>query len=175
MSETVGLTIATWLLAAATLLGAGGVIWQLVREVTARNEQNHIMRQREALRMYTQTFDIRSVSGRDLPNDRDSEAVTAMVEQVKASRAGLDRDQLSKVVETQAAIRNYLNHWEAIAVAVAHSVVDESVMHDLAWGRLCAIWANYRPFVEWRREVTGSNTLWIEVERLATRWATPPN
>ncbi|MCW5950826.1 MAG: DUF4760 domain-containing protein [Propionibacteriaceae bacterium] len=120
--------------------------------------------------MYTNTFDIRTVSGKQLPNDRDEDKIRELILSLMDPPADADPSVRRELSRTQAKIRNYLNHWEAIAVAVEHEVIDEGVIRALTQGRVRAIWANYRPYVEWRREITGSNTLWVELEWLAARW-----
>lgn len=63
-----------------------------------------------------------------------------------------------------------LNYLEVLCVGMKNNVLDENICYDYAKHPVTRFWIWAEPFVKARREATGDETLWIEVENFSKSW-----
>ena len=150
--------IATWVLAAITLISAGFVVWQLVDSTRVREAQTTFLRRQETLRLYSSTGDSRRTTKVGLPRDSDADAVTQFIAEAMTDEAH------------RLAVRDYLNYWEEIATGARFGVLDADLLRALVGPRLVSIFRNYRPHIDWIRESGSPSTFMVELENLVRDW-----
>ena len=62
------------------------------------------------------------------------------------------------------------NFWEMLAAGVNCGILDHATTSVIARGKIIAIYENYGPYIEWRRELHGES-LYSELEKLAKKLA----
>ncbi|MEO0767748.1 MAG: DUF4760 domain-containing protein [Pseudomonadota bacterium] len=66
--------------------------------------------------------------------------------------------------------RNVLNTYEMLGLAVKLDTIDENVWKEYWRTPLLRDWARLEPFIEQERTATQSESLYIDAERVVTRW-----
>lgn len=132
-----------------------------VDEAAASVKLDHDRRKMEStLDFYASTIDRRNAFREVLPNDRDTEGISALVDRVTKE------DINSPMNRT---LGDYMNYFELLAVGVNMEIYDYDTVSRLAGGRLIAVMANYGLWVDHRRAALGSATLWGEFADLTER------
>lgn len=85
-------------------------------------------------------------------------------EYVPESKAGPDRDAILMV----------LNNHEFIAVGIRTKAFDEGIYKQLQCSNLLKVWSLSAGFVAELRKISGKDTIYQDIERLAGRWKKDP-
>jgi hypothetical protein len=134
-----------------------------VAQATKSTKLDHERRRMQAtIEFYETTLNKRAELRAYLPYDRDAPAVAALI-----ARVLHEDDQAGK------AITEYLSLFELLAAGVRTGVFDHDVIKRIAGGRIVAITANYRPWIEARRKLYRNPALYQEIEWLAQSFETP--
>lgn len=135
------------------------LLWQLVL-LSRSTRLDHDRRRRQATLEYlTATLDRRArYLETGIPEERDAEAISRMVQ------AALDGDG-----ESHARISGYLHVYNMLAVGAEADIFDIEVVDQVMGGTIRAIATNYRPWMEYRREITGEARLFEDTMWLASQ------
>jgi len=81
-----------------------------------------------------------------------------------------DNHEVDGFVRDRDAIRKVLNFQEHMAVGIKNNIYDEKVLKEQRYTSTVELWKMVESFVRKRREITKSDTLYQEFEKLAKDW-----
>lgn len=142
-----------------SVVAFGALAWQLLM-LSRGTALDHDRRRKQATMDYlTNTMDRRSnLRDEGIPDERDE---TAISELIGLSLAG-DRASTNLITA-------YLTTYNHLGVGAQSDAFDLGVV-DQAWGGLItALWDNYKPWIETRRQERGEPRLYEDLEWLAGR------
>jgi hypothetical protein len=136
-----------------------GLRQQIESAADEARDRNTRERRRETMEVYAATLSKRIELRDDIDQDRDAEAIARRVERLKKAKSS---------EEERDAILDYLNYWEMLAAGVNEKILDYETASLIARGKIIAIYENYGPYIEWRRD-THDDSLYSELQKLAEK------
>ena len=107
-----------------------------------------------------------------------SKKIRAVAEEYEAAKNGVGTKptpkKLQEIIESHSAVKNILNEYEAMAIAVKKEVLDEEMMKRNIRQQFVAHVEACKDFIEYTRGQSGMKkpeTLWCEIQALAKEWA----
>lgn len=132
---------------------------QQVHDSRKSTERDHNRRRAQAtVEFYEATLAQRFATSSQLPRDRDKDGIAEVI-----------RGAVSGDLNLAHGITEHLNLWELVATGVGMDIFDFETMYRIAGGRVIAMADNYQDWINLRREVLNTETLYIEIEQLASR------
>lgn len=159
---TVAINIGVLVLLVLQLQGLKDQIAAAAQEASDRNVRE---RKRETMDVYAATLSTRIELRNELEDDRDAGAIAGMVERLKDRKSD---DHEGDADDQRDAAHHYLNYWEMLASGVNSGILDYETASLIARGKIIAIYRNYGPYIDWRREIYG-DSVYSELEMIAKR------
>jgi hypothetical protein len=128
------------------------------KEALIANANEAELRHKEwSLRFYLDTVERRDAHKRELPPDRDHEAIVRLIESSSRSQ------------EKHSLIRAYLSMNELLATGVNLGLHNLEIVDRFDGPAIVARWSNYKSWVDQERVKYEESTLYEELETLARR------
>lgn len=100
-------------------------------------------------------------------------AVSEEYENLKLAGAMVDEQEKTKIINDHSAIKNILNEYEALAIAIRSKALDEQMMKDNIQQQFVDHIDACKEFIEHTRkqkDVPRPEKIWCEAQRLAEAW-----
>ena len=97
-------------------------------------------------------------------------AVTSGDDSAERMIALLKPGKTAKQQAEYLAIASFLNHFEAVAIAIKHGAMSEQIYKDWHQSSYIRAWQKSQSYINERRQQAGRQTLYENFERLAKKW-----